>query len=202
MMAVNPSAFIRQENARLKQENEALTEELQALREFVEVMNDLKRASVQVRDDTELLPLLRNLLAKTLTVLNAPDGSLLLLDDETNELEFVVVHGAVERDLIGYRIPANEGIAGWVVQNRQTALVRDVRRDPRFSHLVDETFKFTTQSIAAAPIIGDEKLYGLVEVLNQPGDQPFSETDGALLELLCWAAGESLALIERRNPKP
>lgn len=201
-MAINPSAFLRQENARLKQENEDLTEEIQALREFVEALIELKQASIQLTDDAKLLPLLRSILAKALIVLNAPDGSLLLLDDEANELEFVVVHGAVENDLIGYRIPADQGIAGWVVTNSKTALVRDVRRDQRFSHLVDEQFKFSTQSIAASPIIGDQKLYGLIEVLNQSGQQPFSETDAALLELLCWAAGEALALIERRNPKP
>ena len=78
--------------------------------------------------------------------------------------------------------------------------MRDVRYDTRFSHLIDDAFKFRTLSIAAAPLVGDGKMYGLIEILNQPGDLPFSETDVALLGLFCWVAGEALAAIERKNP--
>jgi GAF domain-containing protein len=201
-MGINTSTFLQQEINRLKTENQALKEELFALREFVTILHDLRRANEQISSDEELLPLLEDILVKALKLLNSPDGSLILLDDETNELVFVVVHGTIGQDLLGYRIPADEGIAGWVIQNASPALVRDVRRDMRFSHLIDETFKFKTQSIAAAPLMGDGKMYGLVEVLNQPGDMPFSETDVALLGLLCWVAGEALAAIERKNPEP
>jgi hypothetical protein len=34
-------------------------------------------------------------------------------------------------------------------------------------------------------------------MLNQPGDIPFSDDDAALLKLLCRAAGEALADMER-----
>ena len=52
------------------------------------------------------------------------------------------------------------------------------------------------QSIAAAPLIGNGRVLGVVEVLNQPGDTPFTELDQALLTLLCRFAGEALANIE------
>jgi GAF domain-containing protein len=199
-MALNTASFIQQENARLKDENKTLTEELSALREFVKTLHDLKEASELFQSDSQLLPLLDNILRRALKLLNAPDGSLLLLDDETNELVFVIVQGAVGEKLLGYRIPSDEGIAGWVMQNAKPTLVRDVRRDVRFSHTVDEEFKFRTQSIAAAPLVGDQRIYGLIEVLNQPGDEPFSEMDSALLGLLGWVAGEALADIERNHP--
>jgi GAF domain-containing protein len=199
-MAFSSTSFIQQENARLKVDNETLQAELRALREFVRILNDLAESSSKFQSDSELLPLLNDILKKALNLLNAPDGSLLLLDEEQNELVFVIVHGAIAADLSGFRIPANQGIAGWVVQNGSSCLVRDVKRDARFSHMVDEEFKFRTQSITAAPIIGDGKVYGLIEALNQPGDEPFSENDLALLRLLCRAAGEALADIERTHP--
>ncbi len=200
-MSINPASFIQQENVRLKTENQELIEELHGLREFVKILAELKSVSETVTTDSELVPFLRKVLTNAMKLVDAPDGSLLLLDDEKNELEFLLVHGTIENDLVGHRIPADEGIAGWVVIKRQPTLVRDVNRDPRFSHLVDEAFKFTTRSIAAAPIIGDGKLYGLIEALNQPGDKPFSETDLSLLGLVCWIAGEALANIELRNPE-
>src|SRR5690606_15357430 len=101
-------------------------------------------------------------------LLNAPDGTLALVDDETDELDFVIVNGALSEELTDHRIPKTEGIAGWVVRNAKPTLVRDVRLDQRFYTGVDDRFSFKTQSIAAAPLIGDGKVYGLVEVLNQP----------------------------------
>lgn len=199
-MVMNPVAVMRRENARLQAENERLQEELINLREFVQILSDLNQSTKKFSSDRELMPLLESLFVKAMSLLNAPDGSLMLLDDETDELAFVLVKGSLAANLNGYRIPASEGIAGWVVKNAEPTLVRDVRRDPRFSHMIDEQFTFRTQSIAAAPLIGDQKVYGLIEVLNQPGDEPFSESDLALLGLLCRFAGEALADIERMNP--
>ncbi|MEQ8673672.1 MAG: GAF domain-containing protein [Aggregatilineales bacterium] len=198
-MVTNPMAVVQSENARLKTENQQLTAELRNLREFVEVLNELNNKPV-VKDDADIMPTLRDIFHKALHLLNAPDGSLALLDDDKKELVFVLVRGALADKLTGYRIPADTGIAGWVVQNVKSALVRDVRRDQRFFSDVDEEFKFTTQSIAAAPLVGDGNVIGLIEVLNQPGDVPFSETDTALLGLLCRIAGEHLANVQRNLP--
>ncbi|MBC6937746.1 MAG: GAF domain-containing protein [Chloroflexi bacterium] len=200
-MVTNPVAIMRRENARLQAENEQLQEELRNLREFVQILNDLTRATRSITSDAELLPLLDDIFTRALNLLNAPDGSLMLLDDETDEMVFVLVRGVLAANLRGYRIPAGEGIAGWVIKNAQPTLVRDVRRDPRFSYTIDEQFTFHTQSIAAAPLIGDRRVYGVIEVLNKPGDEPFDDSDLALLGLLCRFAGEALADIERLNPE-
>jgi len=199
-MAMNPTQAIQSENARLKTENGQLREELRNLREFVETLNDLNDRPV-ITDDSAIMSELRHIFIKALKLLDAPDGSLALLDEDTNELVFVLVSGSLEDELTGFRIPSDEGIAGWVVKNGKSCLVRDARRDPRFYDQVDEAFSFTTQSIAAAPLMGDGKLIGLVEVLNQPGDAPFSDTDVALLGLLCRVAGEHLANIQRTENK-
>lgn len=199
-MVTNPVAVLQGENVRLKEENDALKEELRDLREFVLIIDELSKKADGIKDDSELLPLLRDILTRVLDLLDAPDGSLALLDEDKNELVFVIVLGTLASDLTGYRIPADEGIAGWVMKNREVALVRDVRRDTRFFADVDTEFKFRTQSIAAAPLIGNDKVYGVVEALNQPGDQPFSDSDVSLLKLLCRFAGEALANIERSGP--
>ena len=199
-MVMNPVAVVQRENARLQAENEHLQEELNSLREFVQVLNDLSERAKVATSDEALMPMLETTFAKALGLLNAPDGSLLLLDEDTQELVFVLVRGLLASKLKGYRVSAHKGIAGWVIDHREATLVRDVRRDPRFSETVDDEFKFRTQSIAAAPLIGDGKVYGLIEALNQPGDDPFSDSDLGLLRLLCRFAGEMLADVERRQP--
>jgi len=191
--------IIQQENARLKDENNRLKQELNTLRGFVSILTELADIASSVTSDEELMPTLRAILVRAMDLLNAPDGSLSLADETTNELVFVLVLGSLASQLEGYRLPADEGIAGWVYKNRQPALVRDARRDQRFFAEVDEKFRFKTQSVAAAPLIGNGKAFGVVEVLNQPGDDPFSEVDMALLNLLCRFAGEALADIEARE---
>lgn len=200
-MVTNPMAVMRRENARLQGENEKLQEEVRNLREFVQILNDLTTSTKSINSDEQLLPLLEKIFLKALHLLNAPDGSLLILDDETNELVFVLVKGSLAANLKGYRIPADGGIAGWVIKHAEPTLVRDVRRDSRFSEMIDDQFTFRTQSIAAAPLIGDRKVFGVIEALNQPGDDPFSESDLALMGLLCRFAGEALADIERKRPE-
>jgi GAF domain-containing protein len=197
----NPASFVQRETQRLKEENRELQDEVSNLRAFVAALNQLYESLDHFEDDSALLPLLRGLLAQALILLNAPDGSLVLLDEDTNELVFVIVTGKLSDTLTDHRIPADEGIMGWVVNNRQPTLVRDVKRDIRFSNRVDTDFTFSTQSIIAAPLIGDGKVFGAIEALNQPGDVPFSENDVALLTLLCRAAGQALAYIDRLPEK-
>lgn len=197
-MATNPSTFLQHENARLQDENDQLKREITSLRDFVSILTEFSNSAAGLTSDEELLPTLRDILIKAMDLLNAPDGSLALVDEEADELVFVLVLGSLADNLEGYRLPADEGIAGWVYQNRQPALVRDARRDTRFFANVDEEFKFRTQSIVAAPLIGNGKAFGVVEVLNQPGDEPFSEFELALLSLMCRFGGETLADIEAR----
>lgn len=200
-MVTNTTAVLQRENARLQDENQALQKELRELREFVEILNNLAVSAQDITTNEALLPLLKDVFTRSLSLLNAPEGSLLLLDDETHELKFVLVQGAIAEGLLGYRIPADEGIAGWVIQNAKPALVRDVRRDWRFSDTIDDAFKFRTQSIAAAPLIGNGRVLGVLEALNQPVDEPFSEMDLTLLALTCRFAGEVLANIENAAPE-
>ncbi|MGJ3239472.1 MAG: GAF domain-containing protein [Anaerolineae bacterium] len=196
---MNPNAYRVQEIQRLNSENASLRTELEGLRKFVQALDDLYSATDDFKDDSELFGFLGDTLTQAMRLLNAPDGTLVLVDDETDELVFVIVRGALSDQLTDHRMPRSEGIAGWVVRNAKPALVRDARLDPRFSTGVDERFSFKTQSIAAAPLIGDGKVYGLVELLNQPGDDPFSGSDMGILKLFCRAAGDALAKIDKMS---
>jgi GAF domain-containing protein len=199
-MVTNTMTVLQRENARLRADNDALSAELRQLREFVDILVEMAAAEEALTVDATLLPALQRVFDRLLDLLRAPEGSLLLLDDETGELQFVLVRGGLAEHLRGYRIPATEGIAGWVISNAAPALVRDVRRDSRFSDTIDDAFKFRTQSIAAAPLICAGRVLGVLEALNQPVDEPFSDTDVRLLGVACRFAGEALGNAERAQP--
>lgn len=198
-MVTNTISVLQRENARLQADNQALQRESSQLRDFVDILQVVTSAEHPIVSNDNLRALLHRVFQMAMDLLNAPEGSLLLRDEDTNELKFVLVKGLLAERLLNYRIPADEGIAGWVIQNAKPALVRDVRHDPRFSQSIDEEFRFRTQSIAAVPVIGGGRVFGVMEALNQPVDVPFSEMDVTLLSLICRFLGEVLMDVEQQQ---
>ncbi len=197
-MSTTALRFLQQENARLQEENKALREENLGLRHYMDALKSLAWATQQITSQENLLELIDKILYSARQVLNADDGSLLLLDEETDELAFVLVHGDVEQKLRGYRIKYNQGIAGWVATHYQPAIVNNPRQDPRFSPEVDDTFSFFTRSILAVPMIARSKLVGVIELVNKRADNGFSEADATLLSILGHVAAIALTELEIR----
>lgn len=191
--------FLQQENQRLKEENSLLREEVMALRDYLAGLRSLQRAVETITSEEEPLVLLDKILYSALTVVDCADASIMLLDDETNELVFVVVHGQLGQLLPGYRIPADMGIAGWVATHREPQIVNNVWGDQRFYRSVDETFQFETYSILGVPIILRGKVLGVIEVLNKFNKQDFTETDVDLLSTLAYIAATAIDRIETQD---
>lgn len=185
--------FLQQENTRLKEENERLTEKLNALEGYILALDALEQAARSLSKERDLMGLLDKTLSYAIGVLGASDGSLMLLDEDTGDLVFVLVHGQVREVLPGYRIRGDEGIAGWIAQHGEPALVNNPRSDPRFSVRVDQAFNFETRSLIGAPLITRHKVLGVVEVVNKvtpPGE--FAPTDVNLLSILALLAASVL----------
>lgn len=189
--------FLQQENARLQEENKALREDSLAFRHYMAALKDLYGATQQITSEENLFALLDQILYNAMSVLRAEDGSLLLLDEETNELAFVLVHGDIRNELRGYRIKTDTGIAGWVAHQRKPLIVNNPRQDGRFSLDIDEEFSFVTRSILCVPMMARGKLIGVIELLNKR-DNEFTEADATLLLILGQVAAIALAEMQTR----
>jgi GAF domain-containing protein len=97
-------------------------------------------------------------------------------------------------ELLGFRIPLDEGIAGWVVTNQEPAISNDVAQDERFSSAVDKHIKFRTQSLVALPLISRQKVLGVIELVNKFSKQPFDDQDVETLLLLAALAAMAIDL--------
>lgn len=184
----DPLRFLQGEVARLRQENQELKEELTILRSSVRGLSAIQDLIQRMTPDTNLLAVLGDLLGSALAVLGASDGSLLLKDEETDELVFAIVRGEARDRLTGYRLPPGRGIAGWVVEHRQPTVVQDVRKDPRFYPQVDETFGFRTQTLACVPLLDGERTVGVIEAVNKMSDREFTPEDHQLLLIVAQLA--------------
>ncbi|MEW5961411.1 MAG: GAF domain-containing protein, partial [Chloroflexota bacterium] len=172
-MSTTALRFLQQENARLQEENRALQQENLALRRYMSALKDLSWATQQITAEADLFELLDQILYNAMSVVEAEGGSLLLRDDDTDELVFVVVHGDVSDRLRGYRLDSAVGIAGWVAAHREPLIVNDPRQDQRFFIKVDETFSYVTRSILCVPMMAHGKLIGVIQLLNKQGDEAF-----------------------------
>jgi GAF domain-containing protein len=194
------SRTLRREVARLQEENESLREEVRTLREYLDALHALMDAVDDLDPSAQIMPLLDRMLHNAMVVTNANDGSLLVVDEETEELVFVLAHGDIGQEpLSGHRIPPGKGIAGWVVKNEQPTIVNNAYADDRFYAGVDQAFEFQTNSILAAPIVGGGRILGVIEVLNKQSGLRFGTPDQTLLTLLCRFAGEVLHTMIQRD---
>jgi GAF domain-containing protein len=178
---------------RLRGENLALETEAGVLRQFMESMAKLIEAVEKPNREAQALPLLGQVLDSAIRAIGARDGSLLVPDTGTGELVFVLVQGeSTKTSLIGRRLPAGRGIAGWVAENRRGTTVNNVPADDRFYPELDVEFDYRTSSLLAAPLLGGNRLLGVVEVINKQDGKLFSTGNLTLLTLMCRFAGELL----------
>jgi diguanylate cyclase (GGDEF)-like protein len=125
--------------------------------------------------------------------------SLLMVDEEKQELVFEAALGAKGRDVAAFRLKIGEGVAGWVAQSGKPAIVNDTARDPRFEARVDTRTQFETRSILCAPLVSRGRTIGVLEIINKLGGR-FSRHDLALVLSLvepCAIAIENAILFQR-----
>jgi GAF domain-containing protein len=140
-------------------------------------------------------PLLQAIVEVARAILGARASSIMLLDEVADELVFEAVTGEGEDELVGRRIPATTGIAGWVAQSRQPLVVEDVTQDPRFDLETAQGTGYVPQGLMAVPLIHGDTVLGVLNVLDRPQRSRFSLAEMDLLELFAQQAATALRLL-------
>ena len=140
-------------------------------------------------------PLLQAIVEVARAILGARASSIMLLDEAAEELVFEAVTGEGEDELVGRRLPASTGIAGWVVQSRQPLIVEDVTQDPRFDLEAARSTGYIPSGLMAVPLIHGDTVLGVLNVLDRPQRSRFSLAEMDLLELFASQAATALQLL-------
>jgi GAF domain-containing protein len=139
--------------------------------------------------------LLRSIVEVARAIFRARGSSIFLLDEEADELVFAAVASPDEQSLLGMRIPSSAGIAGWVVSSRTPLVVDDLSNDPRFARDVAERTGYVPQGMMAVPLLSDERVLGVLQVLDRPQNSRFSLQEMELLGLFAGQAAIALDLL-------
>jgi GAF domain-containing protein len=139
--------------------------------------------------------LLRSLTETARRLFGAAACSLALLTEDDSELLYTVAAGEGADDVTGMRIPASQGIAGWVVQSGQPIAISDVSSDPRFSRQAAEQTGYLPRAILAVPVQTEHRMLGVISLLDRDARRPGAEQDMALLSLFADQAALALASV-------
>lgn len=131
------------------------------------------RARLEDKEDQLITCIMR----MTHNALNASASSLLLLDDDSQELYFKFADGPVGQSLKRLHISRQSGIAGWIARNGKPLVVNNPEKNANFHRMIDEATGFKTRSIIGVPIVIDDKVIGVIEVLNKADGTDFTRHD-------------------------
>jgi diguanylate cyclase (GGDEF)-like protein len=160
------------------------------------ILTDIVKTANSILEPRKVIELI---MARVQQLIPSEAWSMLMVDEERQELTFELALGEKGKDLSAFRVKIGEGIAGWVAQTGKPTIVNDVARDPRFARRFDSETQFKTRSMLCAPLISRGRTIGVVQVINRLGGQ-FTKGDLDMLLTLvdpCAIAIENAILFQR-----
>jgi diguanylate cyclase (GGDEF)-like protein len=157
---------------------------------------DVTRALGAVQDLTRLLKMI---LERAIDSVDAEKGSLMLLDEATDELVIRVVYGLpdkeVERkindgEIQCSRFGCGEGIAGQVLESGETVRVNNVEDEKGF---VKREGSQQVRSILCVPLVVEQEVLGVINITNRKGGGTFGPEDEEILGSLGNQAAVAIA---------
>ena len=143
-------------------------------------------------DEIHLDRMLKTMVSEVTKAMKAERTSLFLYDEESRQLYTKVAEGLQSKEI---RVPLGVGIVGMAAETRTPINIPDAYQDRRFNPEFDKKSGFVTRSIISLPIISQQnRLLGVVQVLNKRGEASFTEED----EIFLRAISTHLALALQR----
>ncbi len=172
------------DKARLFAETNARARQLTALNAITQQI---------VAAELDLERLLQLITASATDILGAQAGSLLLtVDDGSGDLEFKVAIGGSGEEVLGSHLQAGRGLVGEVAATGKPVIVNDAGSDPRWGGELNKG-QFHTTTVLAVPLMTQNRVIGVLEVLNKQTGTIFNRDD---LDLLTAFAGQAAVAIE------
>ncbi len=132
--------------------------------------------------------LLQSIIEAAARIFGAGAGSILLVNEEEQVLEFRVACGPVGQNLVGTKYPLDKGIAGYVVMTGQPIATSHVDQDARFDREFAKSTGYVPESILATPLLSGDRTIGVMEVLDKVDAASFGMQDMELLGIFARQA--------------
>lgn len=145
-----------------------------------------------INSSLELDELLHLVMINVSEALKAEASSVFIVDDKANDLYIRTATGEKEEEVKTIRVPIGEGIAGWVAKEGQPLLIDDAEQDPRFKKSISDAIGFKTKSVMCVPLMSENGIIGVIEVMNSQDKEVFDMGDMDFLLILADQVASSL----------
>lgn len=163
--------------------------DFERIRRQVAIFNEIGKT---LTSSLTIQEVLERIFYKVAEFFHPENWSLLLVDEQKNELYFEIVVGRVAEKIRNIRLKIGEGVAGWVAQQGRPLFVPSVQDDPRFSAKVDDMSQFSTESIICIPLKIRNRVLGVIELVNKKDITPLHQYDIEVLNTVAEYAAIAL----------
>lgn len=186
--------------ARQVEEIQSLRQQLAAAQAAVELREVLSLAAVAgtITAPVTYTELLQLIVETAAHVISAEAASLFLVDEVTHELFFEVALGPNAEEVKRFRVPPGHGIAGLVAMTGQPMAVADASNDPRTAMDIAQSINHTPDSILCVPLISNDEVLGVLELLDKRGTPTFTPWD---MQVLGFFAKQAAVTIQQSQAR-
>lgn len=157
-------------SARLTAENQRRQREVSQLRALAKL----------TAEEADPFLLAQRLTEQALHLLNAEQGLVGFVRDETIQVEQFYHHGRWQQTFLEFR--PGEGVAGWVLVHGRPYLSRHAKSDPQINHVFLQLF--ACQRVLAVPILNSGRILGVIELHNRRDQHPFDDEDVSYVQTI------------------
>ena len=145
------------------------------------IFHDVAKA---LTSSLDLDSILQTIMEKMAEYFRPDTWSLLMVDEQKNELYFAIAVGSAAEALKNVRLKVGEGIAGHVAKYGEKLVVPDVSADKRFAKRIDKVTQWETQSIICIPLRAKLRVLGVIQLVNVDMAH-FGHEEQFFLQALC-----------------
>jgi GAF domain-containing protein len=167
-------------------ERARLEQEFDQARKRAEKLRILHSLGLAIASEPDLEQVLTRIVEAAVFITEAEEGSLLLLDEETDELHLRAQKGLGDKYARGFRIPVQDTLAGEVLRMGKAQNLTGAEGS------VKVVTGYLVNAILYVPVAIKGRAIGVLAVDNQSSAAPFSEDDEGLLLVLAGYAAIAL----------
>lgn len=156
-----------------------LTDQLESRKRAISQFYDFLRVVASTIDSQKVY---HSVLARFSEILKAERSSLMILNEESNELALEAALGAYSERMGSIRVKLGEGIAGAVLASGKPLVVRDVETDDRVPR--QRPGRYKSKSFISYPITLGQRKVGVINLTDRTDGITYENEDLSLLELM------------------
>ena len=145
------------------------------------IFHDVAKA---LTSSLDLDSILQTIMEKMAEYFRPATWSLLMVDEERDDLYFAIAVGERAEALKNVRLNIGEGIAGWVAKQGEARVVPDAKNDPFFADRVDQSTGWETRNVICVPLRSKLRVLGVIQLVNVDMER-FKEGELFFLQSLC-----------------